>query len=132
MLALRRASTALDGEFIQRETTRLLDTLRQQLDDHARTSHDRLNHSLKEYFDPQDGRFSQRVQALTAADGDLARLLSGLLDGDDSRLAKTLLSHVGAEQPADEAAQPRPVAGPARGAADQRRRRSLASSASGC
>ena len=99
VLALRRASTALDGEFIQRETTRLLDTLRQQLDSHARTSHDRLNDSLKEYFDPKDGRFSQRVQTLTAADGDLARMLAGQLDGDDSRLAKTLLSHVGASSP---------------------------------
>ena len=99
VLALRRASSALDGEFIQRETTRLLDTLRRQMDDHARASHDRLNHSLKEYFDPQDGRFSQRVKALTSTDGDLARLLNGLLDGDDSRLAKTLLTHVGSASP---------------------------------
>src|SRR5687768_4777971 len=99
VLALRRASTALDGEFIQRETTRLLDTLRRQLDDHSRAAHERLNHSLKEYFDPQDGRFTQRVQCLTSADGDLARLLSGLLDGDDSRLAKTLLTHVGDNSP---------------------------------
>jgi hypothetical protein len=36
---------------------------------------------------------------LTAADGDLAKLLGGLLDGDDSRLAKTLLSHVGESSP---------------------------------
>jgi hypothetical protein len=99
VLALRRASTALDGEFIQRETTRLLDGLRRQLDDHARSAHERLNQSLKEYFDPTDGRFSQRVQCLTAADGDLARLLASMLDGDDSRLAKTLLCHVGESSP---------------------------------
>lgn len=95
VLALRRASTAFDGEFIQRETSRLLESLKQQLDEHSRNSHDRLNHSLKEYFDPKDGRFSQRVQSLTAADGDLARLLATSIDGDDSRLAKTLLAHVG-------------------------------------
>lgn len=95
VLALRRASTAFDGEFIQRETSRLLESLKQQLDEHSRSSHDRLNHSLKEYFDPKDGRFSQRVQSLTAADGDLARLLATSIDGDDSRLAKTLLAHVG-------------------------------------
>jgi hypothetical protein len=99
VLALRRASSALDGDFIQRETTRLLDTLRRSLDDHARTAHERLNHSLKEYFDPQDGRFSQRVQCLTAADGDLAKLMAGQLDGDDSRLARTLLSHLGQDSP---------------------------------
>ena len=99
VLALRRASTALDGEFIQRETTRLLESMRRQLDDHANNAHLRLNQSLKEYFDPQDGRFSQRVQSLTSADGELAKLLAALLDGDDSRLAKTLLSHVGSGSP---------------------------------
>jgi hypothetical protein len=99
VLALRRASSALDGEFIQRETTRLLDSLRRQLDDHARVAHDRLNQSLKDYFDPADGRFSERVRCLTAADGDLAKLLASLMDGDDSRLSKTLLAHVGANSP---------------------------------
>jgi hypothetical protein len=99
VLALRRASAALDGEFIQRETTRLLDALRHSLDDHARSAHDRLNQSLKEYFDPQDGRFSERVRALTSTDGDLARLLAGLFDGDESRLARTLLSHLGENSP---------------------------------
>jgi hypothetical protein len=99
VLALRRASSALDGEFIQRETTRLLESLRRQLDDHARSAQERLNQSLKDYFDPQDGRFSERVRCLTAADGDLAKLLAGSLDGDDSRLSKTLLSHVGENSP---------------------------------
>jgi hypothetical protein len=99
VLALRRAATSFDADYIQRETSRLLESLRASLDDHARSAHERLNHSLKEYFDPQDGRFSQRVKSLTADDGDLARLLSGQLDGDDSRLSKTLLSHLGANSP---------------------------------
>ncbi|HMP05559.1 MAG TPA: hypothetical protein PJ982_04345, partial [Lacipirellulaceae bacterium] len=99
VLALRRASSALDGEFIQRETTRLLDSLSRSLDEHSRGAYERLNLSLKEYFDPQDGRFTQRVQCLTAADGDLAKLLSSQLDGEDSRLARTLLHHLGENSP---------------------------------
>jgi len=95
VLALRRASAAMDGEFIQRETNRLLETLRQTLDGHSHAAHERLAASLKEYFDPESGRFSQRVRRLTADDGELATLLRGQFDGDDSRLAKTLLSHVG-------------------------------------
>lgn len=95
VLALRRASTAFDSEFIKNETSRLLESLKQQFDEHSRSSHERLNLSLKEYFDPKDGRFSQRVQSLTAPDGDLARLLANSIDGDDSRLARTLLTHVG-------------------------------------
>ena len=99
VLSLRHASGALDADFIQRETSRLVDTLRNQLDEHAHRSHDRLTGSLKEYFDPEGGRFSQRVQRLVADDGELARLLGRLMDGDDSRLAKTLFSHVGENSP---------------------------------
>ncbi len=99
VLALRRASSAFDAEFIQRETTRLVETLRENLDHHARHAHERLALSLKEYFDPEDGRFSQRVRRLTADDGELATVLRTLVDGDDSRLAKTLLSHLGENSP---------------------------------
>lgn len=99
VLALRRASTALDGEFIQRETTRLVETLRENLDHHARSAHERLASSLKEYFDPEGGRFSQRVIRLTADDGELATLLRGSLDGEDSRLSRTLLNHLGENSP---------------------------------
>lgn len=99
VLALRHAAGALDADFIQRETTRLVETLGQELNTHARQSHDRLTGSLKEYFDPQDGRFSQRVKLLTSDDGDLARMLRGMFDGDDSQLAKTLLSHFGQTSP---------------------------------
>ena len=99
VLALRRASTALDGEFIQRETTRLLDTLRHQLDGYSHTANEQLSHTLKDYFDPNDGRFSQRVQSLTADNGDLAKLLAGSLDGENSKLAMTLMSHVGQSSP---------------------------------
>jgi hypothetical protein len=99
VLALRRASSAFDAEFIQRETSRLLETLRENLAHHSQSSHERLTLSLKEYFDPEDGRFSQRVRRLTADDGELATVLRTLVDGDDSRLAKTLLSHLGENSP---------------------------------
>ena len=99
VLALRQASGALDTDFIQRETSRLVDSLRTQLDEHTRRSQDRLTGSLKEYFDPDDGRFSERVKHLVSDDGELAKLLQRLMDGDDSRLAKTLLSHVGENSP---------------------------------
>ena len=99
VLSLRHASGTIDADLIRHETTRLLDSMREQLDGHARLAHGKLTNSLKEYFDPTDGRFTERVQRLTADDGDLARLLGKLLDGDDSRLAKTLLTHVGKESP---------------------------------
>lgn len=99
VLALRRAGTQLDGDLVQREMKSMMAALRQQLDEHARGAHERLAGSLKEYFDPHEGRFTERVQRLTADDGDLARVLHAALGGDDSKLARTLLSHFGENSP---------------------------------
>jgi len=99
VLALRHAAGALDADFIQRETTRLVETLGQELDRHTQQAHVRMAGSLKEYFDPEDGRFSQRVKLLISDDGDLARMLQTTFDGDNSLLSKTLFSHFGANSP---------------------------------
>jgi len=99
VLALRHASGAWDADFIQRETTRLLETLRHHLDEHSRQAQERLTDSFKSWLDPEGGQFSQRIRQLTSVDGELAQLLRPLIDGDDSCLAKTLLSHVGENSP---------------------------------
>lgn len=99
VLALRRAATSFDGEFIQRETTRLLDALQERLNGHAELAKTRLENSLKTYFDPESGHFSQRVSDLTSDKGGLARLLAESLDGDKSRLAQTMVTIVGAGSP---------------------------------
>lgn len=99
VLALRRASTQLDADLLQREMKGMLEAMTRQLGEHSAKAHDRLAGSLKEYFDPKEGRFTERVQRLTADDGELARLLRGLLDGDDSKLARTLLAHIGETSP---------------------------------
>src|SRR5690606_35656172 len=99
VLALRHASSRLDADMLRHETSQLLANLGQKLDHYAQSSHERLHGSLKEYFDPQNGRFNERVQRLVAHDGELARLLAEQLDGDNSRLARTLVQHVGKESP---------------------------------
>jgi hypothetical protein len=99
VLALRHAAGAWDADFIQRETTRMVETLRLQLDDHARQSQEKLTGSFQAYLDPESGQFSQRIRRLTADDGDLARLLRPLVDGDESVIAKTLMSQIGASSP---------------------------------
>lgn len=99
VLALRHATSRLDADLLRHETSQLLSNLGQQLEHYAHSSHERLHGSLKEYFDPQNGRFNERVQRLVAHDGELARLLAEQLDGDNSRLARTLVQHVGKESP---------------------------------
>ena len=99
VLALRRASSALDGEFIKRETDRLLESLADRLENHGKLAKERIDASLRDYFHPESGQFSQRVRRLTGEDGELNQVLKGLIDGDSSSLAKTLVSHVGAASP---------------------------------
>lgn len=99
VLTLRRATASLDGEFIKHETDRLLGSLRQQLQSHAELAKERIEHSLGRYFDPDSGHFTQRVKQLTSADGELDKVIRTLVDGDESRLAKTLLAQIGENSP---------------------------------
>lgn len=97
--ALRHAAGSWDTEFITRETTRLVETLRKQLDEHARHAQEKLTGSFKDFLDPESGKLSQRLRQLTADDGELARFLRPMVDGDDSTLAKTLVTHIGENSP---------------------------------
>lgn len=99
VLTLRRASASLDGEFIKRETDRLLESLQKQFHSHADTSKQRLEDSLGKYFNPQDGQFTQRVKQLASSDGEVGRMIRSLVDGDNSQLAKTMVAHIGETSP---------------------------------
>lgn len=99
VLALQQAEGQLDADVIQRESERLLSDLNQRLTNHSRDLRQHLAGTLKEYFDPESGRFQERVQQLVGNDGDLEQLLQRQLAGEDSQLAKTLLAHVGNQSP---------------------------------
>jgi hypothetical protein len=71
--------------------------MQSRLDDHSRSIHERTATTLREYFDPQSGRFQERVNRLIGRDGELEQLLRRQLGADDSELAKTLAAHFGNE-----------------------------------
>lgn len=99
VLALRQARGRVDADVIQRETQHMLTALQQQLGAHAVQMHEKLAGSLKEYFDPQSGRFHERVQQLVKEDGDLEQVLRRQIGGEDSQLCKTLVAHFGEHSP---------------------------------
>jgi len=99
VLALRRASSSFDADYIKNLTDQLLKTMGRQLEDHTRGSQEKLTAALKHYFDPDSGQFNRRVQQLTAKDGELSSLLSESLDGDKSKLSQTLFAHFGEQSP---------------------------------
>ncbi len=77
----------------------MLAALQSQLTAHTAETHEKLSHSLKEYFDPTSGRFHERVQQLVKQDGELEQLLRRQIGGGDSELCKTLMSHFGQQSP---------------------------------
>ncbi len=99
ILALRQASGQIDRESVRQEGDRVLSRLGMQLEEHARTVQERVTGQLKEYFDPQSGRFSERVQRLIQKDGELEQSLRRVIGSGDSELTRTLASHVGSSSP---------------------------------
>jgi hypothetical protein len=99
VLALRQARGRMDADLIQRETGRMLSGLQEQLAAHASQMNERLAAALKDYFDPQSGRFHERVQQLVKPDGELEQLLRRQIGGKDSELTRTLVAHLGQESP---------------------------------
>jgi hypothetical protein len=91
ILALRHVGGQASADLIHREVRSMQHALQQ----HHQSVHSQVTATLKEYFDPHDGRFSERVQRLVGQDGELARLLKSQIDGENSQLARTLVAHVG-------------------------------------
>jgi hypothetical protein len=99
VLALRQARGQVDGEQIRRQTDQMLHALETRLGEHAALVHNRLTASLKDYFDPESGRFQERVNRLIRKDGELEDLLRRQIGSEDSELAKTLAAHFGDDSP---------------------------------
>ena len=106
LLALRRARGDVDADQIRNESARLLDALRQQLSMHQQSVQDRIEHKLKEYFDPSSGRFDERVKRLVENGGELEHVMHRLVGAEDSALRKTLDAQLGTDSPLMRALNP--------------------------
>jgi hypothetical protein len=95
VLALEQARGRIDTDTLRHEGERLFEQLAGALESHRRDVADRVAGSLKEYFDPESGRFNDRVKRLVARDGDLEQVLRRLVGQQDSELARTLAASVG-------------------------------------
>lgn len=94
-LSLRTARGQVDARAVRGEVERMLGELRSGLDAHRRHLQEQLGHALREYFDPEGGRFEERVRRLVDDDGELALVIRSQVAGSDSALARTLAQHVG-------------------------------------
>jgi hypothetical protein len=99
ILALKHARGQIDADAVKREGERLLADLKIALDQSRIDIHSNLTNALKEYFDPQSGRFQERVDRLIKQDGDLEQVLQRQVGNEDSELTRTLAAHIGENSP---------------------------------
>jgi hypothetical protein len=99
VLALGQARGQIDTAAVRNECEKMLVDLDGRLREHTGVVSQNLAGSLREYFDPQNGKFHDRIERLIKRDGDLDEVLRRQVGHDDSFLAKTLAAHFGPESP---------------------------------
>jgi hypothetical protein len=95
ILALQQAQGRLDADTIRSEGERLLATLDGRLHAHQSRVDSLVSGTLKGYFDPKDGRFTERVERLVKEDGELECLIRDGFAQAAKQLHDSLLSQVG-------------------------------------
>jgi hypothetical protein len=95
IVALQQAQGRIDAETVRNEGTRLLEALEARLNSYQGNVGSVLSTTLREYFDPSSGRFTERVERLIRQDGDLERVMRGQIDATAAALAKALDQSVG-------------------------------------
>jgi len=75
ILALQQAQGRIDTESVRNEGDRLIAALENRLAQYQDQLRSVLGGTLKEYFDPNDGRFTERVERLIKQDGDLEKVI---------------------------------------------------------
>ena len=75
ILSLKAARGTVDGAAIRQEGDRLLGTLEERLVKHRELMDESLGGTLRSYFDPASGAFTERVQRLLRHDGELATVI---------------------------------------------------------
>ena len=100
VLALRQAEGHVDAEVVRTEGQRLIGELNHELAKGIGEIDSKIASSLKQYFDPQSGHFTERVERLVKKDGDLERVLQQQIgDGENSELARALARRIGENSP---------------------------------
>jgi len=99
LLSLKHAGGQIDADMVRHEGEKLLLDLNHALEQSRGDIHTSLTSTLKEYFDPQSGRFQERVDRLIKQDGELEQLLHRQIGSNGSELAATLAAHIGENSP---------------------------------
>jgi hypothetical protein len=95
VLALKAARGTLDSDTLRREGDRLMEELGTRLNGWRTKFEERVSGTLTHYFDPQQGTFTERVNRLTKADGDLATVVRQQVQDAQANLSKVFEQFIG-------------------------------------
>jgi len=77
---LQQARGRIDTESVRNEGDRLVAALENRLGQYQEQLRTVLGGTLKDYFDPNDGRFTERVERFIRKDGDLEKVIRTQMD----------------------------------------------------
>lgn len=99
LLALRVARGTVDGAAMRQEGDRLLATMGERLERHRELVDNVVGSTLRNYFDPTSGAFTERLQRLLRNDGELATLVQAQVHAARESLDELFQAHVGESSP---------------------------------
>ena len=102
VIAFRQAQGQVDASQIRDAGERVITDMTTALEQHRRETAQQIGDCIKEYFDPANGLFSQRVRALIGQgeeSGELEHIIRRQVEGESSQLARTLAAHLGDQSP---------------------------------
>ncbi|MEQ8485110.1 MAG: hypothetical protein RIB46_12180 [Pseudomonadales bacterium] len=99
IMAIRQAQGRIDADVVKHEGDRLVTELRHMLDTHQSSVNENVAGCLQAYFDPESGKFSERVHRLVKDGGEIEQMLKRQVGDSDSELVKTLAMHIGEHSP---------------------------------
>jgi hypothetical protein len=95
VLSLRAARGVVDGDAVRKEGEHLMAQLTERLNGWRSGLEQGVTNSLSHYFDPQQGKFVDRVERLVRADGDLATVVKAQVQSAEQSLTKLFEQFVG-------------------------------------
>jgi hypothetical protein len=95
VLALQQAQGRIDTESVRNEGDRLIAALENRLAQYQDQLRSVLGGTLTDYFDPNDGRFTERVERLIKQDGDLEKVIRTQMDVAAVGLKEAIDNQVG-------------------------------------
>lgn len=99
ILALRQAQARIDTDSVRREGEHFINQLGNQLNTFQERMGNQLTTTLKDYLDPRDGRFMERVERLVRDGGDLESVMRSQTEVARATLQNSLETYLGVDSP---------------------------------